>query len=275
MTSDNSTLAGRVIAIPETRELDVFAGLLERRGAAVVRCPLVAIHNAPDPKPVLDWIEWVIAGHCQDLILLTGEGLRRLLSCIDRNAPSRREKFIASLATLRKITRGPKPARALREIGLQSDLAAEMPTTEGVIALLSQHDLKNRRVGVQLYGSDPNVRLIGWLEQAGAQAKPVSPYVYADASEDAAVQALAQRLNAREIDAIAFTSMQQVQRLFDVLGEEQARACLGNTCVAAIGPVVVDSLAKRGVRAELAPEDAYFLKPLTRVLEARLGPKKV
>ena len=36
-------LAGRRIAVPETRELDVFAQMLERHCANVVRCPLVAI----------------------------------------------------------------------------------------------------------------------------------------------------------------------------------------------------------------------------------------
>ena len=46
-------LAGRAIAIAETRELDVFAGLLERRGARVLRYPLVQIIDAPDPQPVL------------------------------------------------------------------------------------------------------------------------------------------------------------------------------------------------------------------------------
>jgi uroporphyrinogen-III synthase len=32
----------------------LFAGLLERRGASVLRCPLIAIRDAPDPAPVLD-----------------------------------------------------------------------------------------------------------------------------------------------------------------------------------------------------------------------------
>src|SRR5215831_12813473 len=164
MSLEIASLQGRIIAVPETRELDVFAGLLERRGARVIRCPLVAIHDAPDPKKILAWIERVIAGPCDDLILLTGEGLRRLLSCIDRNAAALRAPFIDALSGLRKITRGPKPARALREIGLQSDLAAATPTTEGIIQLLSNHNLKGRRVGVQLYGSDPNVRLTTFLE---------------------------------------------------------------------------------------------------------------
>ena len=52
---DSQPLAGRTIAIPETREIEVFAAMLERRGAKVVRCPMVAIRDAPDPAPVLQW----------------------------------------------------------------------------------------------------------------------------------------------------------------------------------------------------------------------------
>jgi uroporphyrinogen-III synthase len=267
------TLNKRVIAVPETRELDIFAGLLERRGAIVLRCPLIAIHDAPDPKPVLAWIDRVIAGQCDDLILLTGEGLRRLLSCIERNAPQLRDPFIAQLARMRKITRGPKPARALRELGLQSDLAAEVPTTDGVIALLSHHDLKDRSVGVQLYGSDPNERLIHFLVAAGARPFAVAPYIYADKSADEAIKEIAARLLRGDVDAMAFTSMQQVTRMFDVLGDATARDALGKTMVAAVGPVVAESLTKRGINVQLMPDDAFFLKPLTRVLEDKLGPR--
>jgi uroporphyrinogen-III synthase len=268
------TLSGRVIAVPETRELDIFAGLLERRGATVLRCPLIAIHDAPDPAPVLAWINRVIAGECDDLILLTGEGLRRLLACIDRNAPQLRDSFVAQLARMRKITRGPKPARALRELGLSSDLAAEVPTTEGIIALLSAHNLLGHTVGVQLYGSDPNVRLVNYLEQAGARTLTVAPYVYADSTEDEAIQELARQLQTGAVDAIAFTSMQQVQRLFDVLGDKRALSALSNTMVTAVGPIVADALTKRGVKVALMPEDAFFLKPLTQALEDKLGAKR-
>ena len=108
MLSD--VLQQRVIAVPETRELDVFAGLLERRGARVWRCPLVSIVDAPDPQPVLSWLRYFAAGSCDDLILLTGEGLRRLVSCIQRHEPALHTPFLAALGRVRRITRGPKPA---------------------------------------------------------------------------------------------------------------------------------------------------------------------
>jgi len=270
---DNQPLAGRVVAVPETREIDIFAAMLERRGAQVVRCPMVAIRDAPDPAPTLQWSRELATGSFDDLILLTGEGLRRILSCIDRNEPLLREAFVAALAGVRKITRGPKPARALRELGMKPDIAAERPTTDGVISSLQPHDLKGRRFGVQLYGTEPNRPLVEFLESAGAKVSTVAPYVYADAADDAAVLDLLKQLQAGQVDAIAFTSTPQVERLFAVAPAQAVSAALANTLVAAVGPVVAETLHKHGVQARLMPEESFFLKPLTSVLEDALGAK--
>jgi uroporphyrinogen-III synthase len=272
---DLQPLAGRTIAVPEGRELEVFAGLLERRGASVLRCPLIAIRDAPDPAAVLDFVRRFANGGCDDLILTTGEGLRRLLACIDRHEPALKDPFLAALSRARKITRGPKPARALRELGLQPDLAAEVPTTQGIIASLEHEDLTGRRVGVQLYGSDPNRPLIDFLERAGASVLTVAPYVYADAADDAAVQGLLARLTAGEVDAIAFTSTPQVERLFAAASVRAVSAALAGTLVAAVGPVVAEALARHGVRAQLMPHEAFFMKPLTTALEERLGGRRL
>ncbi len=180
-----SPLRNQLIALPETRELDLFAALLERRGARVLRAPLVAILDAPDPQPVLHWLRDFAAGGYHELVLLTGEGLRRLLSCIDKHDAALRAPFLAALAQVRKITRGPKPARALREVGLSPDLEALEPTTAGIISTLTPHDLRGHVVGVQLYATEPNLPLQNFLRGAGAEVRTVAPYVYADKSADA------------------------------------------------------------------------------------------
>ena len=271
---ESQPLTGRVIAIPETREVEIFAAMLERRGAKVVRCPMVAIRDAPDPAPVLQWAHEFAQGACDDLILLTGEGLRRILSCIQKNEPGLKDAFVQALGTARKITRGPKPARALRELGLKPDIAADVPTTDGVINSLRAHDLKGRRIGLQLYGTEPNRPLVDFLEHAGASVLSVAPYVYADAADDQAVSNLLKRLEAREIDAIAFTSTPQVDRLFSIAPAETVLKALGNTVVAAVGPVVADTLRKRGIEARVMPEESFFLKPLTTELEEALGSRR-
>ena len=267
---DSQPLAGRTVAVPETRELEVFAAMLERRGASVVRCPLVAIHDAPDPAPVLAFARGFAGGSCDDLILTTGEGLRRILACIERHEPALKDGFLVALTRVHKITRGPKPARALRELGLKPDLPAQPPTTAGIIASLAGQDLKGRRVGVQLYGTEPNRPLMEFLERAGAIVLSVAPYVYADAADDAAVHRLLARLHTGEVDAIAFTSTPQVERLFAVAPAAMVSAALARTLVAAVGPVVAEALGRHGIKARLMPEESFFLKPLTTALEEAL-----
>jgi uroporphyrinogen-III synthase len=267
---ESQPLKGRVIAIPETREVELFAAMLERRGATVVRCPMVAIRDAPDPAPVLEWSRNFARGSCDDLILLTGEGLRRILSIIEKHEPGLKDAFVLALGRARKITRGPKPARALRELGSKPDIAAEVPTTEGVINSLRAQNLQGRRVGLQLYGTEPNRPLVEFLEQAGASVSVVAPYIYADAADDAAVLNLIRRLEAREIDAVAFTSTPQIERMFAIAPADVVARALSNTVVAAIGPVVADALRKRGVAARVMPEESFFLKPLTTELEEAL-----
>lgn len=262
------SFAGRCIALPETRELDLFADMLEKRGASTLRCPLVGIFDAPDPEPIEAWLHLFVQDKFDDLILLTGEGLRRLLGFAERAGI--REEFVASLAKLRKITRGPKPARELRKLGLPSDLPAARPTTEGIIESLRNDNLEGRKVAVQLYGENPNRPLITFLDSAGAESFPVAPYIYADASDTEKVLNLIRALKNAEVDAIAFTSSPQVERLFSVAKSENLsdslQTGLKNTCVAAVGPLIADALRTRGIDVDLMPEESFFLKPLVNAM---------
>jgi uroporphyrinogen-III synthase len=272
VTTAARPLAGRTIALPESRELDRLATLIEAEGAATWRCPLVAILDAPDARPVATWLRELAAGGLDDLIFLTGEGLRRLLAAAERLGLH--ADVVEALGRARKITRGPKPARALHEIGLSPDLAAPVPTTAGVIDALRGLELRGRRVGVQLYGEDPNRPLVEFLEAAGAQVRTVSPYIYASASDGAAVATLIDALGAARIDAIAFTSASQVDRLFEVAGptgETRLRAALAGVRVAAIGPIVVEALGARGVRIDVVPDKAFVMRNLVGALVAALG----
>jgi uroporphyrinogen-III synthase len=101
-------LTGRRIVVAETRELDQLTRMLEERGADTVPCPMIAIRDAPDPVPVNAWLRRFAKGTCNDLVLMTGESLRRLLGFAGRLGLE--STFRAALAEKRKITRGPKPA---------------------------------------------------------------------------------------------------------------------------------------------------------------------
>ena len=267
------TLTRRRIVVPETRELDLLARMLEAEGGEVVRCPLVAIVDAPDSAPIAAWLRRFVASPPHDLILLTGEGLRRLHAAAA--ALSEEHRFVAALARPRKITRGPKPAKALRELGLEPDLRATEPTTQGVIDVLSAHDLSGRRVGIQLYPDNPNAKLLDFLAKAGAAPDPVLPYAYASKEETGRVAEIIDLMADGAIDVIAFTSSPQVRRLFDVAraarSEIKLQAALARTKVAAVGPVVAAELEAHGAAVTIAPEGTYFMKPLVRAIVAAVG----
>jgi uroporphyrinogen-III synthase len=263
-------LSGRRIALPETRELDRLARMLEAEGAETLRCPLVAIRDTPDPRPVQEWLGRF---PFDDLIFYTGEGLRRLHGFARRLDIETR--FLNGLRNARKITRGPKPERALRELGLKSDLRAETPTTDGLLATLSALDLRGRRIGLQLYPGAPEARFVGFLRDSGAQPETVLPYVYASAAEDQSVVALIDRMASGGIDVIAFTSSPQVERLLEVAKatrrEEALRNALQATAIAAVGPVVAEGLRRRGFNATITPDHSFFMKPLVTAIVAALS----
>ena len=81
-------------------------------------------------------------------------------------------------------------------------------------------------------------------------------------------------MTAREVDAIAFTSSPQVERLFAVAGAAVVNGALAHTLVAAVGPVVAETLARHGVQARLVPKQSFFIKPLTAALEEALSTDK-
>ena len=261
-------LSNRLIALPESRQLDILAALLEKRGAKILRCPLVAILDAPDPEPIQQWLANAIAEPFDDFIVLTGEGIRRLVKVAEKARI--KPELIAALDHMRIIARGPKPGQALKPLGLKPTIITEIPTTDGVIATLEQLSLRDRRVAVQLYGTDPNQKLIDYLQPNVAQLVTVAPYVYASDSEDQQVLALIDALAANQVDAIAFTSQPQCRRLFAVAKtydrEHMLREGLANTVVAAIGPVMAAALQAKQVRVDLMPENQYFMKPMVSKL---------
>jgi uroporphyrinogen-III synthase len=265
-------LAGRTIALAEGRQIEELAQMLEREGAIPLRCPMVSIHDTPDSAPVLEWIDKLIAGRFGLVVLMTGEAVRRLIGFAER--AGQREGFVTALGRTRTLTRGPKPVQALRQLGLSPTQVAEAPTTAGVIAALRRESLQGQTVGVTLYG-EPNPTLIEFLEQAGATAEAVMPYVYAPAAEADQVADLINRVAGGTVDAIVFTSSPQVDRLYEVAARRNLdaplRAGLERTRVAAVGPVVAESLRQRGVRVDVCPEQGFVMKNLVQQLKRALA----
>ena len=267
-------LTGYRILILETREEAQFSRLLKEQGADVMQCPMFTINDAPDQAPIEGWVWRFIEKPFDDLVLMTGEGLRRLMKAVRRLELE--EPFIAALASARKFARGPKPVRALREVGLEAQVIAEKPTSEGIAETFLKLDLTGRRLGLQLYPEKDHSVLIDFIVARGASVDTVLPYVYdARAAEENIVAAI-EEMAAGRIDAIALTNQVQVRRLVDTARakglEARLQQALARTPVASVGPVVSDELKAFGFKTDIAPDNnAFFMRPLISALAAQLA----
>ena len=162
-------LNGYRILILETREEAQFSRLLTEQGADVLQCPMFTIHDAPDSAPIEAWIRRFIDQPFDDLVLMTGEGLRRLVKLARRMNVE--QDFIAALAKPRKFARGPKPGRALREIGggehhpheeMTGLDVVELLGIQNVLAIMGQEGGNRRNdAGAVRTGQGQDVLMIG------------------------------------------------------------------------------------------------------------------
>lgn len=263
-----TALTGLTILIPESRELDLFASMLAAEGAIPARCPLVRITDLDDATDASRWIDQMIAAPPDYMIFLTGEGVRKLVGI----AGDRQDALITAFGQARIVTRGPKPVRALREVGLVPSLTATEPTSQGILAVLTTHDLMGRRVGVQLYPGDGTLALVAGLMARGANMLPVTPYRYASETEATIVADTIRALAAGRFGLVAFTSSAQLDRLFSVAQEtgltSQLTLGLSRTPIAAVGPVMEKALIERGLQSVVTPASSFHLKPLVRAIVA-------
>lgn len=268
-------MQGLTAALAEGRQLEELAQLLESEGAVTLRYPLLNILDAPDPEPIRTWMQNLLANRFSHVVLMTGEALRRLVAFAEREGL--REDFLQALSRTRVVTRGPKPVRALREVGLMSPgsnegapLSAQKPTTEGVIATLQKESLQGQSVGYTLY-AEPNPTLDDFLRNAGAEPHPVLTYIYAPHTDNVRVGQLIEQLSQGKVDVLIFTSSPQVDRLYKVaqeLGLEDAlKQGLTRTRIASVGPVCSENLHQRGAPVHICPEQGFVMKNLVQYIK--------
>ena len=110
------------------------------------------------------------------------------------------------------------------------------------------------------------------MQARGARTSPVTPYRYAPESDSTEVKVVIGKLAEAAIGLVIFTATPQIERLFQVARdaglEDEFRKALARTPVAAIGPVVEQTLRLHGIAPALRPESSFHLKPLVRAVTA-------
>jgi len=205
-------------------------------------------------------IQDVIADRFAAVILLTGVGTEALFEVA--RSQNLYESLFKALERTTIIIRGPKPAAVLGKVGLKYAVRAPEPNTwKELLAAIDQAsvNLKGKSVVVQEYGI-PNVRLYGELEARGATVIPCPVYRWALPDDIGPLESALRRTASGEIDAILFTSANQVSSVLSVAERIGVlagfhAAVAGRTLVASIGPTCSEALIDNGfpVHAEASP----------------------
>jgi uroporphyrinogen-III synthase len=248
----------RVLAL-ESRRAREMAQLIEKNGGHAFVVPSTQEVAAGSNTEVLNFTSALLEGRFDAVIFLTGVGTRILSQQAQAVCPQ--EQFVAALTRISVIARGPKPAAALRELGVPITLTVPEPNTwREILQTLDQnHDLvplKNRRVAVQEHGVS-SLDLLTGLSERGSKVFPVRVYQWALPDDVAPIEAAIRALIPREIDVVLFTASVQLHHLLQIADRMNLRpeliTALAQTVVGSIGPVTSSELRRHGIGVDVEP----------------------
>jgi len=150
-------LAGWTVGITAERRANQQIRYLASRGADTVWAPVLKTIDTADQPQLLDVARAVIDNPPDVLVVQTGQGLRWWLDALD---PSVAEPMLGCLAASAEVwCRGSKAASAAKAAGLNVTWQAPNESAADIADRLSTVTLADRRLVVQLDGSDDYVLL--------------------------------------------------------------------------------------------------------------------
>lgn len=204
------------------------------------------------------FIDDLIAGEFDVVILLTGVGSRVLLDIVQR-VQGTRKRLIEALKEAVVVCRGPKPLAVMREIDVPVFLTAPEPNTwRELLAALderkSELSLDGLNVAVQEYGAS-NPDLLAGLESRGARVTPVPVYQWALPEDVEPLRKAVRAVADDALDVVLFTTATQAVHLMKIAEElglaDRVRAGLRRMVVGSIGPTTSEELRQRGIQIDL------------------------
>ncbi|MGH9178499.1 MAG: uroporphyrinogen-III synthase [Acidimicrobiales bacterium] len=270
--TDHAPLAGLTIGITAERRAGEQARLFERRGAATLHGPALAI-AARDGDAALRRVTEDLAARPPHYVLAsTGYGMRAWVTAAE--GWGLRDQLLAALASARIANRGAKAASANGGFGLPQWWRAPTERFGELVDAVLQEPLEGRRVVLQLHATALPAATAR-LQAAGAEVVEVDAYRAGLPADPVPALALVEAACSGALAAVTFTTAPAVHNLFTLAeGAGRAgdlRAALNGAVVAAcVGPVCAEGALDEGVAEPLVPERARLL-PLVDALTVHLA----
>jgi uroporphyrinogen-III synthase len=250
---------GLRVAAFESRRAEAMEQLIRNHDGIPLVAPSMREVPMEENKEALEFARELFGGRIDMVIFLTGVGTRFLTSLIETQYP--REQWIAALSGVKVVARGPKPATALKELGIPIAVIVPEPNTwRELLAALDQRKesipLEGCRVAVQEYGA-PNKELMEGLETRGAAVRRVPVYQWALPLDTSPLREAIKAVANGSLDVALFTTSVQVVHLMQLAGqmglEEALRRALAGMVIASIGPTTSEMLREYGLHIDLEP----------------------
>jgi uroporphyrinogen-III synthase len=244
----------RVLTL-ESRRSDLVEKLVVEQGGQCFNAPSVRERPLEANPQAAQFARELIADEYDTVIFTTGVGTRYLLDVLAAGGSV--EPFLQALRKVQVVSRGPKPAAVLNDVGVSVSINVPEPNTWREV-LDATAGITARSVAVQEYGA-PNPELIDSLRQRGAKVTPITIYRW-DLPEDLGpLEEAVRRVFNRWCHAAIFLSSVQLTNLLRIAERIAARdavllALQRDIVVVSIGPVMSDALIREGLRPDFAPK---------------------
>lgn len=231
--------------------------LIESQGGRAFVAPSVREVPLEENREALVFGERLMKGEIPVLILFTGVGTRTLIQVLGVRWPE--QKIVQALSSIKLVARGPKPVKALSEVGLTPSLTIPEPNTwrEILKTLDEKLPVDGLTVAVQEYGFS-NRLFLEELKARGAAVMPVPVYRADFPIDTKPLEDLVERTLSGGLDVIFFTNALQVHHMMSLARKsgkaEALRRALGRTVVASVGPTCSEALQSLGLNVDFEPE---------------------
>jgi uroporphyrinogen-III synthase len=243
----------RVLSL-ETRRAREMETLIRRYHGEPFIAPSVRERAIDNNEHVFAWADRLLAGEFDMAIFMTGVGLGYLRDAVLTRIP--KDSFAEALGRLTIVSRGPKPAAVLRELGVKIDVLIPEPNTWREI-VEAVRERPEQRITVQEYGK-PNLDFERDLRAMGKSVNTVFIYRWEMPDDPSGLREAVRRIATRRCDVVLFTTSIQLAHLLQVASEmglaaEVRQALAGDIAVASVGPVMTAALEEHNLRPDIVP----------------------
>ncbi|MCX5813711.1 MAG: uroporphyrinogen-III C-methyltransferase [Proteobacteria bacterium] len=229
---EKKPLFGKKIAVTRPpRQSTKFGSVLMEKGARVIYIPTIEIEPIDPNKALLKSFKRIRSYYC--IIFTSVNGASIFFDNLFKIGMDARDLYGIKVLPIGEAT-----ASFLKSVGIVPDLVPEQFTSEGIVHVLKDLDIKDN-VFLLPRAKDARDVIVDYIKNQGGKCDVV-PLYKASLPETPA-------LLTEKPDIITFTSSSTVSNFLKIYG----RKALNNTLIASIGPITTETLRKNNIEVHI------------------------